>query len=225
MNEFEKEMLRGEIINLKKLDHPNILKMFESYECEKRYYIVTDVCGGGELFEEITSKKQFSEYDAAILMKALLQCIHYCHSNQVMHRDLKPENILLEENKDYNQIKIIDFGSSADFSNQEVHNLQVGTSYYIAPEVIKKKYNYKCDIWSCGVIAFILLSGRPPFNDSSDKLIMEKIEKGKYSFKNPVWQNISETAKDFVSYLLTYEASARPDAAQALEHAWIKQVK
>ena len=158
-------------------------------------------------------------------MKALLQCIHYCHSNQVMHRDLKPENILLEENKDYNQIKIIDFGSSADFSNQEVHNLQVGTSYYIAPEVIKKKYNYKCDIWSCGVIAFILLSGRPPFNDSSDKLIMEKIEKGKYSFKKPVWQNISETAKDFVSYLLTYEASARPDAAQTLEHAWIKQVK
>lgn len=116
MNEFEKEMLRGEIINLKKLDHPNILKMYESYECEKRYYIVTDICGGGELFEEITSRKSFSENDAAILMKALLQCIHYCHSNKVMHRDLKPENILLEENKDYNQIKIIDFGSSVDFS-------------------------------------------------------------------------------------------------------------
>lgn len=116
MNEFEKEMLRGEIINLKKLDHPNILKMYESYECEKRYYIVTDLCRGGELFEEITSRKHFSENDAAILMKALLQCVNYCHSNQVMHRDLKPENILLEDNKDYNQIKIIDFGSSVDFS-------------------------------------------------------------------------------------------------------------
>lgn len=120
-------------------------------------------------------------------MKALLQCIHYCHSNKVMHRDLKPENILLEENKDYNQIKIIDFGSSVDFSQCEMHSLQVGTSYYIAPEVIKKNYNYKCDIWSCGVIAYILLSGRPPFNDSSDKKIMEKIEIGKYHFKNPIW--------------------------------------
>ena len=198
MNEFEKEMLRGEIINLKKLDHPNILKMYESYECEKRYYIVTDICGGGELFEEITSRKSFSENDAAILMKALLQCIHYCHSNKVMHRDLKPENILLEENKDYNQIKIIDFGSSVDFSQCEMHSLQVGTSYYIAPEVIKKSYNYKCDVWSCGVIAYILLSGRPPFNDSSDKKIMEKIEIGKYNFKNPIWQNVSDEAKDFI---------------------------
>jgi len=194
MNEFEKELLRGEIINLKKLDHPNILKMYESYECDKRYYIVTDLCGGGELFEEITSRKQFSENDAAVLMKALLQCINYCHSNKVMHRDLKPENILLEDNKDYNQIKIIDFGSSVDFGQCEIHSLQVGTSYYIAPEVIKKHYNFKCDIWSCGVIAYILLSGRPPFNDSSDKKIMEKIESGKFHFKNPVWQNISAEA-------------------------------
>jgi calcium-dependent protein kinase len=112
MEEEEKIMLFNEINNLKELDHPNILKMYEFFEDEKRYYIITEICKGGELFEEIISRKHFSEGDAAVLIKQILSSINYCHQNHIIHRDLKPENILLEKNKDFDQIKIIDFGAS-----------------------------------------------------------------------------------------------------------------
>merc|ERR1719313_2664596 len=162
MDEDEKKMLFNEINNLKDLDHPNILKMYEFFEDEKRYYIVTDICKGGELFDEIVSRGKFTENDAAMLMKQVLSCINYCHKNHIVHRDLKPENVLFDENKKLDE--------------------KLGTPYYIAPEVLAKNYGAKCDIWSCGVITYIVLSGIPPFNGASDQEIMKKVKLGKFSF-------------------------------------------
>lgn len=161
MDDKEKLAMQNEIENLTNLDHPNILKLHESYECEKRYYIVTDICKGGELFDEITKNKHFTEHNAAQIMLSLFSCLKYIHSQGLMHRDLKPENLLLEENKkNYDQVKLIDFGTSKKYEAKDLPITQmVGTPYYIAPEVIKKSYNEKCDLWSAGVIMFILLSG------------------------------------------------------------------
>jgi len=106
-------------------------------------------------------------------MKIILTCVNYCHKNRIVHRDLKPENILLEQSKDYSEIKIIDFGCSLVYDDSKENDDKLGTPYYIAPEVISKKYGPKCDVWSCGVIAYILLSGIPPFNGSNDKEILK----------------------------------------------------
>lgn len=112
MSEDDEKMLINEINILRDLDHPNIVKMYEFFQDEKRYYIITEICKGGELFDEIIDKGHFSECDAALIMRQLLSCINYCHSRNIVHRDIKPENILLESNKDFNQVKIIDFGIS-----------------------------------------------------------------------------------------------------------------
>lgn len=161
-------MLFNEINNLKGLDHPNIVKMYQYFEDEKRYYIITDICKGGELFDEIIARGKFSENDAAKLIKQVLLCINYCHEKKIVHRDLKPENILLESNKDFDQIQIIDFGTSVFCDDKEYLDEKLGTPYYIAPEVLAKKYGSKCDLWSIGVITYIILSGIPPFNGATD---------------------------------------------------------
>ena len=223
MDEDEKKMLFNEINNLKDLDHPNILKMYEFFEDEKRYYIVTDICKGGELFDEIVARGKFSEKDAALLMKQVLSCINYCHSNKIVHRDLKPENILLEQNKEFDQIKIIDFGTSLVFDENKKLDEKLGTPYYIAPEVLAKNYGPKCDIWSCGVITYITLSGIPPFNGASDQEIMKKVKSGKFSFADPVWATMSADAKDFITQLLTLDDKKRPSAEEALKHPWIAE--
>jgi calcium-dependent protein kinase len=205
MDEDEKKMLFNEINILKNLDHPNIVKMYESFEDEKRYYIVTEICKGGELFDEIIARGKFTEKDAAVLMKQVLSCVNYCHKNNIVHRDLKPENVLLEANKDFDQIKIIDFGTSLQFDPSKFLDEKLGTPYYIAPEVLNKKYNEKCDIWSCGVILFIILSGVPPFNGANDQEIMKNVKIGKFSFSDPCWTNVSDKAKDLIKKLLTYD--------------------
>jgi calcium-dependent protein kinase len=223
MDDDEKKMLFNEINNLKDLDHPNILKMYEFFEDDKRYYIVTDICKGGELFDEIVARGKFSERDASMLLKQILSCINYCHQNNIVHRDLKPENVLLEQNKEFDQIKIIDFGTSLVFDETKKLDEKLGTPYYIAPEVLAKNYGAKCDIWSCGVITYIVLSGIPPFNGASDQEIMKKVKLGKFSFADPVWASISDSGKDFITKLLTKDQEKRPSAEQALQHPWIVQ--
>lgn len=139
LSRTEKLMLFTEIENLRTLEHPNILQMYESFEDDVNFYIVTELCEGGELFDEIERRGRFSEKDAIEVMRALMAAINYCHTNNIMHRDLKPENILLESKRDYSQIKIIDFGASKKFKNADlVHKEFVGTAIYVAPEVIKR---------------------------------------------------------------------------------------
>lgn len=153
----------------------------------------------------------------------------YCHQKSIIHRDLKPENILIESKKNQElMVKVLDFGSSV----RGIHRLtdKVGSPYYIAPEVLGKSYDNLCDVWSIGVIAYILLSGIAPFDGANDKEILDKVREGKFTFDHPVWTNISANAKDFVTKLLTFSPEERPNADQALIHPWIldnakKQIK
>lgn len=179
------------------------------------------ICKGGELFDEIIERGHFSEQDAALIMRQLLSCINYCHTKSIVHRDIKPENILLESGKDFSQIKVIDFGISVIKETDKAIEDSIGTPYYIAPEVWKKKYDEKCDEWSCGVIMYILLSGTPPFNAATDAEMKKKILDGKFSMSGKAWDAISDEAKDLVSKLLTYDKDDRVSACDALSHPWI----
>lgn len=159
--------LNSEIKILQMLDHPNIVKLYEVYQDPKNIYMITEYLEGGELFDMILKSRNFNENIAAKIMKQVLSAVAYCHSKKIVHRDLKPENLLLASNDSF-EIKVIDFGLSRTFSPDKSMYSKMGTPFYIAPEVLKKKYNEKCDIWSCGVILYILLSGNPPFNGKND---------------------------------------------------------
>jgi len=143
---------------------------------------VTDLCTGGELFDKIILERQFRETKAADTMKQIFNAVNFCHLNHIVHRDLKPENILYDSKKVNSVIKLVDFGISGTFKHNEKLRSKLGTPYYIAPEILEKNYNEKCDIWSCGVILYIMLCGYPPFNGANNEAIMEKVKIGKYGF-------------------------------------------
>jgi calcium-dependent protein kinase len=224
--EDDKEIF-NEINILRTMDHPNILKIFEFYSNKESYSIVTELCSGGELFQEIIEKGPFNEKYCAYVMYQIFSAINYCHKMHILHRDLKPENILIakRDKNDFPLVKICDFGTSKMFEKGTVQKKLVGSSYYIAPEVLKKHYDEKCDIWSCGVILYILLSARPPFGGESDSEIMEKVSKGKYDLKSPPFDTISSEAKDLIKCCMTMEVSKRISAEEALKHPWLQMNK
>uniref|UniRef100_A0A3B0N531 non-specific serine/threonine protein kinase n=1 Tax=Theileria annulata TaxID=5874 RepID=A0A3B0N531_THEAN len=215
------EALLREVEVLKSLDHPNIMKIFEFFEDEKYYYFVTELYTGGELFDEIVSRKRLNEYDAARITKQILSGITYMHKHKIVHRDLKPENLILESKSINSNIRIIDFGLSTYYSEDQKLTDKIGTAYYIAPEVLKGVYDEKCDVWSIGVILYILLSGYPPFNGQNESEIIKKVQQGKYSFEMSHWQKVAESAKDLIKKMLIYNSEKRISAAEALEHHWI----
>lgn len=223
LEEEEKAKLLNEVDVLRQMDHPNILKLYEFYEDKKYYYLVTEFCSGGELFDKISEELYFNERDAANILKQVFSAIYYCHSKKVVHRDLKPENLLLDKDTENPKIKIIDFGTSQMFDPAKKMNKKFGTPYYIAPEVLNRAYNEKCDVWSCGVILYILLCGYPPFNGANDKQIIDAVLKGKYTLDEPEWDEVSDEAKDLVRKLLTFDPEKRTSAADALQHPWFKK--
>uniref|UniRef100_A0A7S2ESY8 Calmodulin n=1 Tax=Ditylum brightwellii TaxID=49249 RepID=A0A7S2ESY8_9STRA len=223
------DVLKREIDILKEVDHPHIIKLVEVHEDVKYLHLVTELCTGGELFDRIIAKTQsseghFSEHDAATIVRCILDAIAYCHDvKQIVHRDLKPENFLFKTEKEDAEIKIIDFGLSRhDTLNFGVMKTKVGTPYYVAPEVLKREYTKSCDIWSIGVITYILLCGYPPFYGDSDNQIFESVKTGRFDFPSPDWDSISDDAKDFICCMLRKEPSKRLRAAEALKHKWIK---
>ena len=222
----DREIL-NEINILRTLDHPNILKIFEFYSSKESYSIVTELCQGGELFQEIIDRGPFNETYAAYVMLQILSAINYCHGMKIVHRDLKPENILIVERDSSGRprIKIADFGTSKMFEKGAVQRKLVGSSYYIAPEVLKKHYDEKCDIWSCGVIMYILLSGRPPFGGDSDKEIMDKVAKGEYDLESSPFDTLSSSGKDLIKKLLIMDPKKRISAQEALSHPWFQENK
>mmetsp|Transcript_19183 Transcript_19183/g.35037 ORF Transcript_19183/g.35037 Transcript_19183/m.35037 type:complete len:484 (-) Transcript_19183:373-1824(-) len=219
----KKEEIHREIEILKTLDHPNILRLFELFEDEKRFYIVTEALRGRELFEEILRRGSFNENDTASIMHQLLSAVNYLHQNKIAHRDLKPENILLEGSTEIN-ITLIDFGSAISFLNRELKGT-IGSTYYISPEVLTGTYNEKCDIWSCGVILYILIAGSAPFDGKSETEIFGRIRAGSFSMDQPVWHNVTDEAKQLISGLLTFNPDLRLTASAALDHPWFEMYR
>jgi calcium-dependent protein kinase len=214
----EDEDFMNEIRILKQMDHPHIMKIYEYYSTENHLYIVSEYLGGGELFDRIIEEKTFDETRAAILMKQILSAVSYLHKHKVTHRDLKPENIVFETKDKNSNLKIIDFGTSKSIADNEKLRTRMGTAYYIAPEVLNGKYDQICDIWSCGVIMYILLFGNPPFNGKTDDQIFARIRKGVYSF--PENSKISQSAKNLIGRMLTFQPSNRPSADEILKDKW-----
>lgn len=223
-SEQEIKTMINEINVVKSLDHPNILKMYEFFEDENHFFLVFELCEGGELFDEIYARGNFTERETALLIRQVLSCISYCHKKNIVHRDLKPENLLLEANKEFDQIKIIDFGCSASHKEQNSGLREtVGTPYYMAPEILRHRYGKKVDVWACGVIAYVLLCGEAPFVGEHDGEIFKNIKSNNYAFRQPIWNEISPAAKNFVRTLLNPDPSARPTAEKALKHSWVQQ--
>mmetsp|Transcript_3528 Transcript_3528/g.4145 ORF Transcript_3528/g.4145 Transcript_3528/m.4145 type:complete len:561 (-) Transcript_3528:1764-3446(-) len=225
------DVLKREIEILAEVDHKNIIKLIEVHEDVKYLHLITELCTGGELFDRIIAKTQtpeghFSEEDAAKLVASILKAIRYCHDDlHIVHRDLKPENFLFVSHDEGAPIKIIDFGLSRhETDGTGIMRTKVGTPYYVAPEVLRKEYTKSCDMWSIGVITYILLCGYPPFYGDSDTQIFECVKAGKFDFPSPEWDTISHAAKDFVCCLLKLDQSKRLPAAQALQHEWIQKV-
>ena len=213
-----------EIENLMLLDHPNILKLYEFFYDNQYLYVITEYCEGGELFDVIKERNgYFSEKDAATILKSVLQAVAYCHSRHLVHRDLKPENILLEGNSLEN-IKLIDFGTGNLIAPNQKFKERLGTAYYIAPEVLKKNYDEKCDLWSIGVIMYILLTGEPPFNGSTDSEILQNVKMGTVNFNSNIFNEVSDEAKDLLKQLLRRDPTKRISAIESLKHSWIKHL-
>lgn len=218
--EEERQTFFNEVAVLRALDHPNILKLYEFYQDDKNYYLITEFCSGGELFDRIINRGYFSEAVAAEYMRQILSVVCYCHDRGVVHRDLKPENFLLDSPSEDANLKVIDFGTARFFNQGEFMTQKFGTPYYIAPEVLRRSYDEKCDIWSAGVNMYILLCGYPPFGGHSDEQILKRVAAGRFAFPSPEWDNISREAKDLISKMLS-PASTRISAHEALQHPWI----
>ena len=228
---------KNEINTLSKVDHPNIIKFYEIFEDERNFSFIMENCSGGELFQKILDKlskgETFSEKEAVPIFKQLMSAISYCHSQGICHRDLKPENILFLNKKPDSPIKIIDFGLSKIFGEikplmkgnkyeKNIMSARIGTSYYMSPEVLQGNYDNKCDIWSCGVILYIMLCGYPPFDGETEHDIFKSISRKKFSFPEEEWKLISDDAKDLLKHMIC-DADKRYNADNVLNHQWIEK--
>lgn len=205
--------------------HENIVHFYDAFEDDSYVYIVMELCEGGELLDRLLSKKdsRYTEKDAAVVVRQMLKVAAECHLRGLVHRDMKPENFLLKSSKEDSPLKATDFGLS-DFikPGKRFHDI-VGSAYYVAPEVLKRKSGPESDVWSIGVITYILLCGRRPFWDKTEDGIFKEVLKNKPDFKRKPWPSISASAKDFVQKLLVKDPRARLTAAQALSHPWVRE--
>ena len=196
-NTDEKD-IQNEINILKSIDHPHIIKIFEFYSFNEKYFLITEYCKEGELFNQIDALKPFAEAHLATIVYQILLALIYCHSNNIIHRDLKPENIMIEgrDKNGYFIIKVIDFGTATIFDKNKKETQFIGSPYYIAPEVISLNYGEKCDLWSLGVILYILLSGAPPFKAKNETELFNLIQHAPLDFSDK-FEKVSFEVKDY----------------------------
>lgn len=220
--------LEAEIAVMKLLDHPNIVKLYEVFEDFVHIHLVMELCNGGELFERIVEEECFSERQAAAIMQQVMGGLLYMHRKCVCHRDIKPENFLLcvPGNRwcpvEQCVIKIIDFGCAKRFVEGQFMATSVGTPFYVAPQVLDGSYTQSCDLWSCGVLTYILLCGYPPFSGADQAELIARIKAGIFEFPEEDWDAVSVDAKDIITKLICMDPDARLTAAQAMGHTWIK---
>lgn len=220
------DKFRFEIELMKRLDHPNIIKLYETFDDRSSTYLVMELCSGGELFDKVVEQGSLSESEAALVLQEILRAVHYMHEQDLTHRDLKPENFIFASKgpiDEENMLKLIDFGVACECRPSEVLKEVVGTPYYVAPQVITLRYDKMCDLWSCGVIMFTLLTGNVPFCGNSDAETLSMVREGIVRYTQDAWRKVSEDALYLVKRLLTRNPKERWSAQQALECDWIKK--
>ena len=221
-----KNQFKTEINLLRATDHPNIIKLYDIYEDTDYIYLIMEECNGGEFFDRLAKrakeKKMYTEKECAKIFKQILEAVNYLHAHGVCHRDLKPENILFSNLSDDSCLKLIDFGLSKVLDGDKDLKGTVGTTFYMAPEVITGKYNEKCDIWACGIILYIMLCGKPPFYSQDEEELKKKICSMKYNFNYPEFKKVSQDAIDLISHMLV-GPEKRLSAAEVLSTPWIKE--
>lgn len=214
----------SEIGIAKQLDHPNVVRLFETFRDARKIYLVMELCTGGELFDRIVDEAPtgFDEVKAAKYIRQILASLAYLHAQSFAHRDVKPENFLFVSEAADASLKIIDFGLACRFKPGEPMSTKAGTAYYVAPEVLKGSYNHKCDIWSAGVISFILLCGYPPFAGETDPEILKMVREGQFEFRSPEWDGVSQGAMNLVTQMMTVDPELRISADALLLSPWLK---
>ena len=215
--------MQNEIDILTNVDHPNIVKLYDVFEDHRSYMLVMELMTGGELFDNLLEKEQYSEKEAADTIRPIIDAINYCHSLNIIHRDIKPENLLFScKDPSSRTIKVSDFGLARFISNETLATTTCGTPGYVAPEILEQRpYGVECDFWSIGVVLYILLSGFPPFYDEDNTILFEKIKTGSYDFPSPTWDYISDEAKNIIKNLLIVNPSKRWTCEELLRHSWI----
>jgi len=217
------QRLATEMEILKQVQHPNIIFLKEIIDTKNCLFIFTELVTGGELFDKIVELGQYSEHHAAILVTKMVSAIDYLHDKGIVHRDLKPENLLLKDNDSLTEMKLADFGLSKIVGSKVMMQTACGTPGYVAPEVLNATgYEKEVDMWSIGVITYILLCGFPPFYNESLPDLFEQIMKADYDFPEEYWRDISENAKDFIKKLLVVDPKSRLTSKEALKHPWLE---
>lgn len=219
------EYLKHEIMIMKQLDHPNIVKLYETYEDTETLHLVMEVCSGGPLLRRIVKAGRFSEGNASVMMQQILHAVSYMHvQHQLCHRDLKLESCLLASKEHIEEcaVKLADFGLARLFQKGQIMTTKVGSALYMSPQVLAGRYDEACDSWSMGVIMYILLSGNPPFKGENEQEVLAKVKKGTFSFNAREWMSVSEDAKDLIKLLMKREPHNRYTPQQALSHSWAR---
>lgn len=219
--DYEKNLLM-EMEILQRVHHPNIIQLHEMIEEDNKIYFAMELVTGGELFDRIVEKGSYTEEDAKVLVRKIVSAIEYLHDMNIAHRDLKPENLLVKSIADDTEVKIADFGLSKIIDEQKMMQTACGTPGYVAPEVLNAEgYDKEVDMWSIGVITYILLCGFPPFYAETVPEVFEQILKAEYDYPEEYWGEISAEGKDFINHLLVVDPKDRLTAKQALEHKWL----
>ncbi|WOK92414.1 calcium-dependent protein kinase 20 [Canna indica] len=220
------EDVRREVAIMRHLPaHPNIVTLKDTYEDEGAVHLVMELCEGGELFDRIVARGHYTERAAAMVIRTIVEVVQNCHKHGVMHRDLKPENFLFASKKENSPLKAIDFGLSVFFKPGERFTEIVGSPYYMAPEVLKRNYGPEVDVWSAGVILYILLCGVPPFWAETEQGIAQAIIRSVVEFKREPWPKVSDGAKDLVKRMLEPDPKKRLTAQGVLDHPWLQNDK
>mmetsp|Transcript_66559 Transcript_66559/g.124185 ORF Transcript_66559/g.124185 Transcript_66559/m.124185 type:complete len:658 (+) Transcript_66559:108-2081(+) len=225
-DKVEVDRVRQEVKIGRLLDHPNVVKLWEIFEDASCIFLVMELCAGGSLVQHLKGSKRVAEGDAICLAQQLLYAINYMHSSTICHRDVKPDNLLLLTTDPVSKgiLKLADFGLSKRFTPGQALTTMAGTLVYSAPQVFEGKYSEASDIWSCGVTLYHILSGQLPFNGSSSKDIIAKIQRGNFAFRATEWEPISDRTKDLVRGLMKYDQSDRWSASKALQHEGLQAV-
>jgi len=222
LSEKELKNLERETAILYKADHPNCVRMYDAYDSKHYLYLIMELCEGGELFDAITEEEQFNEKKAAEVIKQIALALQYLHAHDIVHRDLKPENVLYSSEAK-KTLKLMDFGlAKALDANDSTLETRCGTLHYVAPEVLgRSPYTHKCDLWSLGVILYVLLCGYLPFYHDDRTMTAKLVRRGTFDFDEEDWGHISKGAKDLISSLICKDVDKRIDTKDVLQDKWL----